>query len=247
MTTTALDVITDVLQLLQVYAPGETVSDADAERVLTVLNDMLDDWSNQSLACYAILEQSGALVVAKSSYTIGTGGDFNTTRPIKILDGYGTAYVQDANGNNYQMDVVGRDRWNLIGNRTNVVNSNFPNTLFYDPQFPLGVISVNPVPNQTYTMFWDSYAQLADFGSLTTTFSFPPGYKRAIVTNGALAAKPYFKTAQIDPLIVEEAAMRFGNVKRSNLRPVVAAMDPEIVARSSSGGYNIYTDGNAKG
>lgn len=246
--TTALDVITDALQLLMVYAAGETVSDADAERGLSVLIDMLDDWSNQSLACYAILEQSAPLVPGKASYTIGTSGgaDINQTRPLKILDTPGSAYVQDANGNNYQVTVVSRDRWNLIGNRSSVVTSNFPDTLFYDPQFPLGVINLTPFPTINYTLFWDSNAQLADPSVLSSTFSFPPGYKRAITTNLAICLKPYFKTAQIDPGIVVEAARTFGNIKRTNMRPVVARVDPELVSRAGPT-YNIYTDGRSGG
>lgn len=250
MAYTAIDVITDSLQLLQVYAPGEILSDADAQRSLATLNDMLDDWSNQTLACYAILEQSAPLVPGQQSYTIGKDptADFNMTRPLKILDGPGTAYVQDVNGNNYPMNVVPRDQWNLYGNRSILIQSDFPDTLFYDPQYPLGVINVLPVPTINYTMFWDSYLQLADFDSLTTAFSFPPGYKRAIVTNLAVALKPYFKTAQIDPLIILEAKERFGNIKRTNMRSNVAVMDPELVSRSQIS-YNIYTDrvGNSGG
>lgn len=243
MAYTALDVITDSLQLLAVYAPGEVLSDADAQRGLTTLNDMLDQWSNMSLASYAVLEQSAPLVAGQQTYTIGLdpSADFNMIRPLRILDGPGTAYVQDFNGNNYPMDVVPRDKWNLYGNRSELITSDFPDTLFYDPQYPLGVINVLPVPTINYTMYWDSYAQLADFAALNTAFSFPPGYKRAIVTNLAVSLKPYFKTAQIDPLIILEAKDTLGNVKRTNSRSNVAVMDPELVARAQIS-YNPYTD-----
>lgn len=248
--TTALDVIRDSLELLSVYAPGEIITDADAERGLSVLNDMLDDWSNQTLATYAILEQSAPLVPGQQSYTIGLSGgaNFAMTRPLKILDGPGTAYVQDPNGNNYPMSVVPRDKWNLYGNRSIQITSNYPDTLFYDPQFPLGIINVLPVPTIAYMMFWDSYLQLADLNSLTTAFAFPPGYKRAVVTNLSVCLKPYFKSAQIDPLIILEAKERLGNVKRNNERSNVAVMDPELVARSQIS-YNPYTDrqGNSVG
>lgn len=238
---TAQDIVQDSLELLQVYAAGEVVSDADAQRTLSILNDMLDAWSNDSLACYATLEQSVVLTIGKQTYTIGPGGDINLTRPLQILDGPGTAYVQDANGNNYPVTVVPQDQWNLLGNRSNLIQSNFPDTLFYDPQFPLGIINIFPSPTSAYKMFWDSYLQLTTFPSLTTAVSFPPGYKRAIVTNLALTAKPYFKTAQLDPLILAEAMMRLGSIKRTNMRPNVAVMEPELVSRAQLS-YNIFTD-----
>lgn len=238
---TAMDLIQDSAELLQIYAPGEVISDADAQRFLSTLNSMLDVWSNLTLSCFRILEQSMVLIGGQQQYTVGPGGYVNGERPIKILDGPGTAYVQDFNGNNYPVTVVARDQWNLYGNRSELITSDFPDTLFYDPQYPLGVINLMPVPTIGYTLFFDSYAQLADLPDLASTISLPPGYKRAIVTNLAVCAKPYFKTAQIDPLIVAEAMKTHGDIKRSNMRPNVAVMDPELVSRANVG-YNVYTD-----
>lgn len=247
-TKTALDICTDSLELLQVYAPGEQVSDADAERMLSTLNQMLDNWSNLTLSCYEVLEQSFALVAGQQSYTIGPGGQINDTRPLKILDGPGTAYVQDFNGNNYGVSVVPRDQWNLFGNRSILIQSDFPDTLFYDPQYPLGIINVMPVPTINYRMFFDSYLQLGELADLTAVISLPPGYERAIVTNLAVSAKPYFVKAQIDPLIIAEAMKTHGDIKRTNMRSNVAVMEPELVSKAQIS-YNPYTDrqGNSTG
>jgi len=209
--------------------------------MLDLLNDLMDMWSNFNLACYAILEQSGLLVPNQSAYTIGPGGNFNMTRPMKIIGSPGSCYVQDATGNNYDMQVVARDVWNLYTNRTNVVTSNFPNILFYDPQFPLGVINVLPFPNQPYTMFWDSYLQLSDYTSLTQVIQLPPGYKLAMWSNLAVLAKPYFLDGQMDPIIPVIATQSLGAIKRTNTRDNVAQYDAEIVARSNIQ-YNPYTD-----
>lgn len=242
--TTAKDLIQDALERLGVYAPGETISDADAERGLNVLNDMMDSWSNESLTCYAIKEQSGTLVVGKNSYTVGTGGDFAVDRPLKILDGPGTAYILDTNSFKYPVQVVQRDTWNRIASSANTsVTSNIPDTMFYDPQYPLGIINLFPTPNITYTLYWDSYAPFSDFSSLTAVMSLPPGYKLAIESNLALEISPYFKpdTWSPPPLLLRTARLSKANVKRTNSRLNVAVFDPEIVARSSYI-YNIYND-----
>lgn len=245
---TALDIITDALQKLGVYAPGDTITDADAERGLITLNDMLDSWSNESLTTFATLEQSAPLIVGQSAYTIGTGGNFNMTRPIRIIEGPGAAYIQDPNGNNYSLDVVPRDVWNLIGNRSNTVTANVPNTLFFDSQFPLAIMNFYPFPNSGgYTAFWDSYLQLTDFANLTSVASLPPGYNLALKSNLAVALKMYFRDAQLDPDIKEEARISKGNIKRSNIRMVEAVYDPELVSHAT-GTYNVYTDSsNARG
>ena len=209
--TTAQDIIKDALEKLGVYAPGETMSNADAQRGLHVMNDMLDSWSNESLSCISVTEQSVTFTPGVSKYTIGPSGAVVGARPINLVTGPGCAYVLDFSGNQYQMDVVPRADWNLRGSRN--TNSNFPDTLFYDPTFPNGTLNFDPIPNIGYTAYFDSLLQLSDYASLTTTFSLPPGYKLAVTTNLALMLKPYFASAQIDPLLVQQAAESKANVK----------------------------------
>lgn len=241
---TALDIITQALRRIGVYGPNDTITDADAQDCLVRLNDMLDMWSNENLMCLTELEQSGALVVAQNSYTIGSGGNFNVTRPIKIKDGAGAAYIQDTNGNNFPVDVVQRDQWNLIGNRGSSITSNYPTTFFYDPQYPLGVLNVFPTPNTTFTAFWDSYLQLTDFATLSSSFSMPPGYKKAMQDNLAIEIWPDFWGDGAPQLLTELASKSKAAVKRANTRPVVAVYDPELVSRSQSS-YNIYRDSSS--
>lgn len=238
---TANDIITDALTRIGVYAPGETITDQDAQRCLSIMNDMLDQWSNENLSCYQILEQSVALTSGKSQYSIGSAGDVNVTRPLKLVEGPGAAYIQDSNGNNFSLTVVSRDKWNLIGNRSSSVTSNIPDTLFYDPQFPLGLLNFWPQPNAGgFTAFWDSYLQFVDFSALTTALSLPPGYKDAIQKNLAVEIWPDFKTGEIPQLIVMMADKAKATVKRTNIRSVEAVYDPELVSRALPT-FNIYS------
>jgi hypothetical protein len=239
--TKALDLITDALQLLSVYDPNEPLADSDAQRGLTTLNDMMDSWSNESLTCYAIVEQSTVLVPGQQSYTIGPGGQINTTRPIRLIEGPGAAYVQDSNGNNYGIEVVPRNKWNMYGNRSSIVTSNFPDTLFYDPQYPLGVLNFMPYPSAPYTAFWDSYLQLSDFANLDTQMTLPPGYALAIKTNLACYLKPYYLSSDLPADLIAQASASKANIKRSNMRPLVALFDGAIVSRAGIS-FNIYTD-----
>lgn len=238
---TALDMITQSLRKMGVYAPGETISDADAEQGLTTLNDMMDMWSNESLMCYAIIEQSGALTPGQYSYTVGPGGDFDMTRPLKLIVGPGAAYMLDSTGEKYDLEVVAQDQWNLIGQLQNI-DSNIPNTLFYDPQFPLGILNFYPTPNVSITAYWDSYLQLSEFANLIAPLNLPPGYKKAIQDNLLLELVPFFKEDgfQAPQLWIQQAATSKGIIKRTNLRPQNAYYDPEITSRAQ-GTWNIYT------
>lgn len=243
MATTALDIISFALKRMGVYGPGDTISDADAEDALTILNDMLDSWSNENLACFANTEQSVTLSIGKNQYTIGPGGDINLTRPLDIKQGPGAAYIQDTTGNNYDVNVVTQDQWNQIGNRGSSITSNIPDTLFYDPQYPLGKINLFPTPNINWTLFFDSRLQLTTFASIAAAFSMPTGYKMALQSNLVMEAWGHFKGDQTSPsqAMAESASRSKANIKRTNLKPIIASYDGEIVSRSSST-YNIYRD-----
>lgn len=238
---TANDLILGAYQMLSVYDAGEPMTGADAQLGLTVLNDMMDMWSNESLTTYAIVEQSAPLIPGKQRYTIGPGGDFNMTRPIRLITGPGAAYIVDFNGNKYGIEVVPRDKWNMYGNTSNIVTSDFPDTLFYDNQYPLGIMNFTPWPTIGYTAYWDSYLQLTDFAALNTAVSLPPGYVMAIKYNLACFLHPYFLDEKLPDTIVLAASAAKAAIKRSNMRPMVALYDGAIVSRAGLS-YNVYTD-----
>lgn len=222
------------------YAPSEVMSAADSATGLVVLNDLLDSWSNEHLICFAILEQSAPLQIGVASYTIGPGGALNMPRPLRINQGYAAAYVLDTDLNRYPVEVMQRTDWNLIGNLANI-NSSIPTRLFYDPQIPLGIINIWPVPSQPYTLFWDSYLPLVSFPSLQSVVSVPPGYSRAIKLNLTLELWPYFKPDNSTPgaVLVKQAMESKAAIKRTNVRPYRAIFDRSILAFPRSS-YSIY-------
>jgi hypothetical protein len=241
MSITAQDIIQTSLEQIGSYSPGEQVSAADMFRGLSQLNSMIDSWNLEYLICYAIYEQNVTLTVNKGSYTIGTGGDINQTRPLDILIKDGSSYILDNLGNTYPVTVVNQDYWNLIGNKQSPT-SQIPDTLFYDPQYPLGVINVWPVPSAAYKLYWDSRLQISSFDSLTTQLSLPPGYQKALQDNLSIELWPFFYSGkQIDPLLLRSAMESKGNIKRTNIKISPSRYDPYIVARGSSS-WNIYRD-----
>ncbi|SRR5260221_8255680 len=242
---TVRDLAQASLEEIGVYGPGESISDADAERVLDQLIKMLDSWSGESLAAFAILEQNFALTVGKSSYTIGISGapDVNKTRPLKILQGYGSAYILDTNSVKYPVEVVERDVWNQQTQQANQT-SQIARLLFYDPTYPNGTINIFPVPNSSgYSLYFDTYQQLqaGTITSLSSTISFPPGYEAGIQHNLAVWCGPFFKNALVSQDVKDLASYTKRIIKRVNKRTIIAQFDKEIVARGSPT-YNVYTD-----
>ena len=240
MADTARTLLQDAFELIKIYAPGVNMNAADAARGLSVMNQMLDQWSNQPYACYANLEQTFTLVPGKNQYTIGpVGADIIAPRPLELLDKPGSAYVTDVNNNRYPMDVIQQDQWNQIGLLT--VTSQLPTTIFYDPQYPLGIINIFETPLIAYPVSFDARLQLADMQTLDTAFSLPPGYSSAIVPNVAIRLWPYFRQGDPTPFLMKLASDTLAEVKRTNIKLSPSGYDGAIVSRASAT-YNIYND-----
>lgn len=238
---TAREAITDAFMALQLYSPGEVVADADLAQGFVTLNAMLDSWSNENLTCYATKQQSVTFNPGQYQYQIGVGApDIDDVRPIKLTGGFGTSYILDQTGNRYPLTVIAEDKWNQIGNITQV-NANIPQVLYYSPQFPWGILNFYPIPNVGFQAFWYSYLQFTAFQTLDIDINLPPGYELAIKRNLTVELSIFYPNSAMSPMLQRSAEISKANVKRSNTRELVAQYDSELVSRSKAT-YNIFRD-----
>ena len=140
------------------------------------------------------------MVPGVNKYTLGPTGTLpSLARPLTILPNYGSAYIRDTNGDAYQVTVVDQFAWNSIMARGQEVTSDYPNVLFYDPQFPNGIINLWPIPSSSYTLYFDCKLPLSDAAALNSAISLPPGYNLMLKANLAAALMPHFGE-QVSPL-----------------------------------------------
>lgn len=240
-TVTAKDLITRAMRAIQALGSGEVPSAAEANDGLVALNALLDSWSNDGLTSYLVLERSFSLTVGTSSYSIGSTGTIVATRPQDITQ----AYIQDTGGNNYMMEVLPRDKWNQIGNRSSTITSQIPSVLFYDPQYPLGVINIFPTPLIAYTCYFSSTQDQTRFTDLTTAVSAPPGYERAYVSNLAMEMVLLGFETTLDQkqlaMLAKVASDSLASIKSNNITEQIVDYDPALVSRAKST-YNIFRD-----
>lgn len=190
--TTALDLITTALCEARVFDPGETIPPGDSIYALARMNSMLDSWSVDKLMIYALLQESKALTTSVGSYTIGSGGAWNTTRPTKIVD---PCFIRDSANADHEVDIIDAVAYGNLGFKSS--DGAYPFALFYDEAFVsgLGTIYLYPKPAASLTLYINSWKQLQQFTDLTTTISLPPGYQLAIEMNLAILLGPgYGKT-----------------------------------------------------
>ncbi len=227
----ALDLITSSMRKLGALADGESPTTSEANDGLDVLNSMLDSWSLERLLVYQIRQENFTWASGNASRTIGSSGNFNTTRPTKIENGFTRISNID-----YPYQVVSKENYDSIVDKT--TQSTYPQVVYYEQANPLGTIYAWPVPSASVDFYVNSWRQLQQFTSLTTDLALPAGYQRAIEFNLACELGPEFELdipERVDRIARESKSA----IKRANSIPLVAQLE---VGNVHARRYNIYSD-----
>jgi hypothetical protein len=180
----ALDLITRALKERKVLGTSETLTNDEAQDGLTSLNAMLKTWSLKRLMVYQILQENFALTAGDGEYTIGAGGNFNTTRPGKLSTG---SFVREGSVD-YELTMIDFAEYSKIPIKG---TGGTPQVISYDAQYPLARILLYPLPGSGQTLYLNSLKALQQFTALTTDLAMPPEYEEAIVFNLAMRLASY--------------------------------------------------------
>ena len=211
------------LRLIGEKAIGDTLSSAEQTAYLADLNTMLDSWSTERLMCYQITEDTKALTAALGTYTIGSGGDINTTRPTRIVQ----AFVRDAYNSDYPVQIIPYDNYNLIIQKD--VSGTYPRYLYCDYAYESGLATLYlyPLPAAGLTLYLESWKQLTQFSTISDTVALPNGYQRAIEYNFAVEVSGGYR--DLPPQVIQIARKSKANIKSINLPDSLMFLDPGIV------------------
>jgi len=147
------------------------------------LQNMLSSWSADGLSVPSLTTESFTLISGQAVYTIGSGGDFDTVRPNRII----SAYIRVSNDDYPVQTDMTEDEYNKILSKD---SESRPRRLYYDPQYPLGKIKFDYEADTTYAFTLISEKPLTNPSALSTTFSIPLEYNRALVYNLAIEFAP---------------------------------------------------------
>lgn len=217
----ARDIIKRSMRLLSILGDSEEPTDSEAEDGLNALNAMLDAWALEKLMVYQILQENFPWPAATASRTIGSAGNFNTTRPIKIEGGF----TRDSSNNDYPFRVIEREAFDALELKSQPAFT--PDFLFYDPGYSLGTIYLYGVPSGSLTLFINSRLQFSQATSLTAQLSLPPGYKRAIEYNLAVEYAPEFNKP-VPPSVEKIAVQSKRAIKGVNKTTLISQIDPAV-------------------
>lgn len=211
---------------------GGTLTATEQTHYLAKLNSMLESWSLERLMCYQVVEESKALTVSDGIYTIGSGGDWNTARPTRIVQ----AFVRDSSNYDYPVTVINAQSYNEIIAKS--LDGTYPEYLYYDGAFVTGLATIYlyPEPQAGLTLFISSWKQLQTFALISTAAVLPPGYQRAIEYNFAIEEAGGLR--DVPASVIKIAKESKAAIKSVNLPDIYMALDEGIVRGTR---YNIYT------
>jgi hypothetical protein len=172
---TAADIITAAFIKVGVEAPTA----AQNTSALISLNNMVSMLGADMLAPYIVTE-SFALAIADSEYTIGAGGQWDTTRPMRVE----SCYLRDADDYDHHVDIISSKDYAKYSSKS---FSARPTELVFLPEYPLAKIVFNTMPDMAYDGYFEFLKGFTEFATSVTTVTLPNEYKEALVYNLAVS------------------------------------------------------------
>jgi hypothetical protein len=214
--TNARSIINQAARKIGVVGRGLVMPADEAQDALTALNNMVKGFSAGSGIAYNEKRNTYPLTGA-ISYSIGPGGDFDTTRPDDISSAYVTVGTTD-----YPLNQINSQQY------TEIVNKNIqgiPDSFYYQNNTPLGRIFLYLKGASGYTLTLITREQDASFVDLTTDYNLPEGYEEMLVYNLALRLAPEYekpvpaevKTTALASKLAFESFVRRNDYPTSNI------------------------------
>jgi hypothetical protein len=211
---TVRDLITAALLDLGAIASGESPTAAEAQDAFRALNNLLESWRLESLMAYAVSTVTKVLTGA-TSYTLGPGGDINTTRPVRLEKA--ELRLQTDPTLDYPLRILTDAEYEAIALKG--MTSTLASALYMDRAYPLANVYLWPVQAAGATLLLYPWTPLTAFASLDSTVSLPPGYARALQKNLSLELAPQYRDCVIPAALAAQALAAKALLKTINARP----------------------------
>jgi hypothetical protein len=180
----ARSIIEQAGRKIQVIGRGQTMPAEETTSALDALNGVLSVYSAEGALVYSLARETFTLTGAQN-YSIGSGGDFDTTAPVEIEAAFATVGDTD-----YRMKQVNAAEYASI---TDKAITGIPEVFYYETGGELGRIHIYPVgPSGAYTFTMWSSKPIASFADLTTDYTLPVGLEQALVYNLAVNLAPEY-------------------------------------------------------
>lgn len=216
--TTALEIIEGALSKIGRFAAGQSVSSEDADICLNALNRVVDAWAVENLTAHAMVSLPVSLLAGVDEVTL-------SPRQVRIESGY-----TRVDGIDYPFQIVPREVFEAVAVKD--IDSIAPQWVMYEPEQTSGALFLYPQPQADCTMYLTVQERIDEFADLSTDYTLPQGFRRALVNVLAVEVAPEFRT-EAPPSVQREAVLSVKAIKRARVRV------PELSVFPPSRDYNI--------
>lgn len=211
---TANEIITESLRIIGAIASNETPSSSELADGLVKLNDMLDIFSTEDLVVPGITRELFTCTPSQQIHTLGSGGDFDTTRPLEVKK----VVYQDPSNSNYELPIRIRQMEEYAGIASKQTTSEIPESVYIDNAYPLMNLYFWPIPSEAIKVILWTDKVIQNFATGATSMSLPPGYSAMLKYNLAQFLAPEYGLS-LSPEAASVAMQSKANIKRQNKRP----------------------------
>lgn len=178
---------------------------------LLALNAILSEWGTTPWGTYTTQQETHTLTAGTASYTIGSGGTINTTRPTEILGAFVRSGTTD-----YPLRILSVGDYRKFPEKT---TQGTPSGIYYATAYPLATIYLYPVPSATMTLYFDSRKALSAYASTAVSLALPPEYETALKYATAIDWAPELSVT-VSQEVVARANETKKNLRRLRSQPV---------------------------
>ena len=230
---TGQTLIDAALRKLNVLRVGESATGTAGTDALAEGNRMLADANNDGLLIHATTIANHTLTNSTQSYTIGSGGDFNTTRPQKVTNA--TLFNTAGTSIIGYLSIRDADWWanERVSTSTGATSEDGqPSDLFYNPTnaSARGTLYFSPTPNAAYIVELHTWGVLGSIAALSTTIVLPESYEDWFVWTLAERLWVEYPKPELYPVIAKHAARAARGIRGMN------AVVPTLHSDYPSGG-----------
>lgn len=217
--TTVADILDLALKDAGVIGAGQTASAEDTNDAFATLKQMIAQWQIDGLMIYATAQVSFNLTGAQS-YSIGSGGTINTTRPKEII----AAFWRDGSTDTPLGVLPSTEDYQRISDKS---ATGTPECVFYSPSNPLGTLYVYPV-GSSGAIHLTVLQPLTAYASTADDLGLPGEYELAARFCLAELLCTTFGTP-LRPDVAAQARKGRKIVKRNNVRIPSLQMPAQLV------------------
>ena len=172
---TAADIITAAFIKVGIGSPTA----AQTASALISLNNMMSLLGADMLT-YCVTSEGFSLAATDPEYTIGPSGQWDTVRPLKVLN----CRLRDDDQRDHPISIMDATEYRDIGNK---VWDGRPTALYFLPEYPLAKIIFDARPIVSEDVYFEFLKNFTEFAATTTSVTLPPEYKEALVYNLAVS------------------------------------------------------------